>query len=476
MIDYAKSKEGEMRKLVLFTTLVVLITSMAFAEELSGVDILRFIQEAFTSVASEVSPAVVYIEVTADVDETFSFFFGPWGYEMPPEQEAAGSGFIIDKEGYILTNAHVVAGAKEIEVTLADERDFEAELIGMDPDSDIALIRIIDADDLPVVRLGDSDEVRVGEWALAIGSPFGLQQTVTAGIISATGRTNMGLANYEDFIQTDASINPGNSGGPLVNLDGEVIGINSAIRSGGGWMGEAYNIGIGFAIPINMAKKIARDLRERGSVVRGWLGVSIQDVTEEMAEAMDLEETKGALVAEVLPNSPAEDAGFVVGDVVLEMGDRKIENANELKNKVALLNPDERVDFLIYRDGREKRIAVTIGERPIDLTAYYEEYKRETGESLAVVSLGIEVQNLDAGIAEEMGVEEDSGVIITRVFRDSPADNAGLRSGDIILQFDRQDVANMAEFEGMAGKIVEGEPVLVLIWRDSRTTFLVIEK
>jgi serine protease Do len=468
-------KEVEMRRLPLAIVLSALVVSAATAQELSGVDILRSIQEAFTSVAADVSPAVVYIEVTAETDETFSFFFGPWGFEAPPEQEAAGSGFIIDEEGYVLTNAHVVARAKEIRVTLADERSFEAELVGLDPDSDVALVRLSDAADLPTVRLGDSDGVRVGEWALAIGSPFGLQQTVTAGIISATGRTNMGLANYEDFIQTDASINPGNSGGPLVNLDGEVIGINSAIRAGGGW-GEAYNIGIGFAIPINMARRIAADLRERGSVVRGWLGISIQDVTKEVAEAMDLKETRGALVAEVLPDSPAEEAGFEVGDVVLELDGAEVQDANELKNRVALLSPDERVEFLINREGGEKRIKVTIGERPTDLTAYYEEYRAESGESRAVASLGIEVQNLDAELAREMELDEETGVVITRVFRDSPADKAGLRSGDVILQFDRQEVESVSDFEEMAGRIVEGEPVLVLVWRDGRTTFLVIEK
>jgi serine protease Do len=465
-----------MRRTALITAIVLLAAAACLAEEPSGVDILRSIQDAFTSVAAEVSPAVVYIEVKSETDKSLSYFFGPWGFEPPPEQEAAGSGFIIDAEGYILTNAHVVARAKEIQVTLADERSFEAEVVGLDADSDLALLRLKDADDLPVARLGDSDTVRVGEWALAIGSPFGLQQTVTAGIISATGRTNMGLANYEDFIQTDASINPGNSGGPLVNLDGEVIGINSAIRSGGGFTGEAYNIGIGFAIPINMARRVVADLREKGSVVRGWLGVSIQNVTDEVARAMDLRENKGALVAEVLPDSPAEDAGIEVGDVVLEMNGVKVKDANELKNRVALLTPDERVEFLINRDGTEKRIDVTIGERPPDLNTYYEESRSAGDESRAVASLGIEVQNLDPELAGEMGLDEDKGVVITRVFRDSPADKAGLRSGDVILQFDRQEVKDAAGFEAMAGKIVEGEPVLVLVWRDGRTTFLVIEK
>jgi len=464
-----------MRKTAIIIAIVICFAAAGLAEEPAGVDILRSIQEAFTSVAAEVSPSVVYIEVTSETDKSLSFFFGPWGFEAPPEQEAAGSGFIIDTEGYVVTNAHVVARAKEIQVTLADERIFDAEVVGVDPDSDLALIRLKDARDLPVARLGDSDDVRVGEWALAIGSPFGLQQTVTAGIISATGRTNMGLANYEDFIQTDASINPGNSGGPLVNLDGEVIGINSAIRSGGAWTGEAYNIGIGFAIPINMARRVVADLRETGSVVRGWLGVSIQNLAEEVARAMDLRETKGALVAEVLPDSPAEDSGFEVGDVVLEMNGLKVKDANELKNRVALLKPDERVEFLVNRGGTEKRIDVTIGERPSDLTTYYEESRAE-GESRAVATLGLEVQNLSLELMEEMGLDEDKGVVITRVFRDSPADKAGLRSGDVILQFDRQEVKDAVGFEAMAGKIVEGEPVLVLIWRDGRTTFLVIEK
>ncbi|HDR06397.1 MAG TPA: DegQ family serine endoprotease [Candidatus Coatesbacteria bacterium] len=462
-----------MRKTAVIIMLLLLSASV-HAEELAGIDILRSIQEAFTSVAAEVSPAVVYIEVKSETDKRMSFFFGPWGFEPPPEQEGAGSGFIIDPEGYIVTNAHVVAKAKEIKVTLADERSFGAELIGMDPDSDLALIRIQDARDLPVARLGDSDRVRVGEWALAIGSPFGLQQTVTAGIISATGRTNMGLANYEDFIQTDASINPGNSGGPLVNLDGEVIGVNSAIRSGSDWMSKPYNVGIGFAIPINMARRVIADLREKGGVVRGWLGVSIQNVTDEMARAMNLKENKGALVAEVLPGSPAEKSGFEVGDVVLEMNGTRVKDANELKNRVALLVPGERVEFLVNREGRQSRIDVTIGERPSDLTAYYEKERR--AESRAVASLGLEVQNVDPQLAKEMGLDKEEGVIITRVLRGSPAEKAGLRSRDVIVQFDRREVKSADELEKMAERVVEGEPVLVLVWRDGRTTFLVIEK
>jgi len=343
-----------MRRTAIFTALVLLAATASLAEETSGVDILRSIQEAFTSVAAEVSPAVVYIEVKSETDKSLSFFFGPWGFEAPPEQEAAGSGFIIDAEGYVLTNAHVVARAKEIQVTLADDRAFDAEVVGIDPDSDLALLRLKDADNLPVVRLGDSDKVRVGEWALAIGSPFGLQQTVTAGIISATGRTNMGLANYEDFIQTDASINPGNSGGALVDLNGNVVGIPTAIIP--------FAQGIGFAVSADVAKQIAERLISTGKAP--YLGVSHRAPTPEDVGRLRVPDGKGTLVAMVEPNGPAAAAGVKPGDVILQVGERRIGTAKDLGSAVRSHDVGTRVPITVWRDGRKVTLEATLGAVP----------------------------------------------------------------------------------------------------------------
>jgi len=461
-----------MRKLLTVSTLLILaIVSLTFAQ--SSIDLLRAMEDGFAAVAEEVSPAVVYIEVSIDSNDYENYLFDLWGFGEMPEQQAAGSGVIIDPDGYVLTNAHVVHAATNILVTLADERIYEAELVGSDPDSDVAIIKLLDVSgELPAARLGNSDDLRVGQWVLAIGSPFGLHQTVTAGIVSAIGRNQMGLAQYEDFIQTDASINPGNSGGPLVNLSGEVIGINSAIRSGGGY-GEAYNIGIGFAIPINMAGEIADDLRTNGSVRRGWLGVSIQDMTPEIAAALDLTEHGGALVSEVLPDSPAAAAGLQVGDVITALDGEPIRNSADLKNRVARLTVDERRYFVINRNGREQEISVLIGERPADLESYYRELPAD--DSSRVSSLGLTVQSLDDELAAELGLTVPQGVVVTEVERGSAADEAGIYRGDVILQYDREDVSDAGHFASLTRMVEEGEPILVLIWREGRTVFLTIE-
>ncbi|MBD3400937.1 MAG: PDZ domain-containing protein [Candidatus Coatesbacteria bacterium] len=466
-----------MRKRILsLIILVFVLTTVSAQEGPDGLAVLRALQDAFARVAAEASRSVVFIEVTSRLEESEEFFFEFWGWEGPEEQRGAGSGFIIDPEGYIMTNAHVVADAETIRVTLADERVYEAELVGADIDSDVALIRLTTEEELalPAARLGDSDGIRVGDWVLAIGSPFGLQHSVTQGIISATGRQNLGLANYEDFIQTDASINPGNSGGPLVNLDGEVIGINSAIRAGGGY-GEQHNIGVGFAIPINMAERIARDLREQGRVSRGWLGVSIQDVTEEIRDALELEERRGALVSEIFPGSPADEAGFEVGDVILAVEDYRVDDANDLKNRVARLEVGGEYDFTINREGAERTLEVALGERPADLQAYYRELESAEPESLSLDNVGMEVQTVTDELAEELGLEEAVGALVVRVERDGPADTAGIRRGDVVLEYDRQAIDDAGELEFLTRRTAEGEPVLVLIWRNGRTSFLALE-
>ena len=334
------------------------------------------LSEAFISVSRDVKPSVVNISTTSVVkrprsgaqrrrDPSWPFrdFFGESPFRRffnePQSQtrRSLGSGVIVDEEGYILTNNHVVSGADKIKVALSDEREFDAKLIGTDKDTDIAVIRI-DAGDLPVARMGDSDDLQVGQWVLAIGNPFRLSNTVTHGIISATGRSNVNLATYEDFIQTDASINPGNSGGPLVNTDGEVVGINTAIATAGGVPG---NVGVGFAIPINMARQVMGQLTEKGRVVRGWLGIQLQDVSSDIAEKYGLEEPRGVLI--VLAGGPAKQAGLKPGDLITQFNGEPVQDGAHLKKLVAASRPGESIEIRTIRDGKEEEFKVKLSER-----------------------------------------------------------------------------------------------------------------
>jgi serine protease Do len=359
------------RQTIFILTLFFLATAIspAFGATSDEIEILSKTSRAFSSVVKRVTPAVVHVEVEKEVGgrgyEDFEFFnnpfferfFGPdFRRQMPQEprsrkQQAQGSGFIISKDGYILTNNHVVADADTITVTMSGgNKKMEAKLVGSDPQSDVALIKIENGEDMPVIPMGDSDALEVGEWVIAIGNPFGLDQTVTVGVVSATGRSRVGINEYEDFIQTDAAINPGNSGGPLLNIHGEVVGINSALFSRtGGYMG------IGFAIPINMVKTINQQLREHGKVTRGWLGVAIQDVDEDLAKSFGLEKARGILVSEVQPDSPAAKAGLQQGDVITELNGIELPSVTELRNAVALLAPESKAELLIIREGKEKK-------------------------------------------------------------------------------------------------------------------------
>src|SRR5574337_177906 len=315
--------------------------------------VLRQMEEAFVAVAEHVMPAVVNVTATPKREA---------GGEGPPEAEghfflrAAGSGVVVDPRGYILTNNHVVEDAAEIQVQLSDQRKFSARLVGRDPKTDLAVLKIEARGPLPVAELGDSDRIRIGQWAIAIGNPFGLDRTVTLGIISATGRARLGVSQYENFIQTDASINPGNSGGPLLNLDGKVIGINTAIVSTGQ--------GIGFSIPINMAKEVMTQLIERGKVVRGWLGIAIQDLTDELAPGFGVPARNGVLVSDVMTDSPAATAGVRPGDIVVEFGGQAIREVPELQRRVAATPPGQAVPLTVIREGRRARLTVKIGEMP----------------------------------------------------------------------------------------------------------------
>jgi len=393
--------------------------------------------------------------------EPFERFFGPQPKPRQFRQRSLGSGFILDPDGHILTNNHVIENADEIVVRLDNAKEYKATVIGKDAKTDIALLRIEGVSGLASVTLGDSDSLRVGEWVMAIGNPFGLDHTVTAGIVSAKGRF-IGAGSYDDYIQTDAAINPGNSGGPLINLRGEVVGINSAIfsRSGG-------NIGIGFAVPINLAKELLPQLKEKGKVTRGWLGVLIQKVTPEIAESLGLEETRGALVADVIKDGPAAGAGMKVGDVITEFDGHPVKESNELPLMVARVPVGKEVLVKVLRDKGPVDVTVTIAELK-------DEEAAAAGKSESE-KLGLTVQTLTPEIAENLGVGDMKGVVVTSVESGSAADDAGVRRGDIILQVNRHAVEDVDDYRKTLREIEKGKNVLLLVRRGDNTIFLALK-
>jgi len=440
------------------------------------------LSERFRAVAKHIRPAVVAIGVSKTVeaspwpfgDEFFRRFFGrrfrgPGG-ERKFERRGLGSGVIVSPDGYILTNNHVVAEADEITVRLSDGREFSAEVIGTDPPSEIAVVQIETDGDLPVAKLGDDEATEVGDWVLAVGAPFGLEQTVTSGIISATGRHGVGITEIENFIQTDAAINPGNSGGPLVNMHGEVVGINTAIASrSGGYMG------IGFAVPINMARKVMDRLLEEGEVVRGWLGVSIQPLTPEMAESMDIPEEKGVLVSQVFDDTPAAEAGIRPGDLVLEFNGKKVSDPSELQSAVAWTKPGTEAKVVLIRDGKRKTVTVEIARRP-----EREEIARARtgtgGGPAQLEELGLQVSGVTPDAEKRYGYEPGQGVLITGVEPGSVASRAGLEEGMLILQAGGKDVESVADLE----KVLEGVDLArglpLLVRAGDRQLFVLLKK
>ncbi|OGQ25039.1 MAG: peptidase [Deltaproteobacteria bacterium RIFCSPHIGHO2_02_FULL_60_17] len=430
----------------------------------------------FVSLANSLKPVVVNISTT-QVSEGVPGFGGPLGEEDPfqdfwrrffggpmprgpQRQKSLGSGFIIDRDGSILTNNHVVENAQKITVKLADEREFEAKVVGKDPKTDIAVIKINAKGNFSVPPLGDSDQLQVGEWVMAIGNPFGLDNTVTAGIVSAKGR-HIGAGPYDNFIQTDASINPGNSGGPLINLRGEVVGINTAIfsRTGG-------NIGIGFAIPINLVKELLPQLKGKGKVTRGYLGVLIQKVTPDIAESLGMDKSRGALVASVSKDGPAERAGVKVGDVIVEFDGKEIKDSNDLPIVVARTPVDRKVRLKVLRDKKEVMLTVAVGElKEEEVVAS----AKEKGE------LGLTVQRLTPQIAESLGLDRAEGVVITAVEPGSPGDDAGLRRSDVILEIDRKPVRNLADYRKVIAESKKGKGILFLVRRGENTLFLALK-
>ena len=432
---------------------------------------------SLSSIVSKVAPAVVNISTVRVVrgpGPVFKYFFGPFEEGDPfkefferffgdiPQREfrqkSLGSGFIISKDGYILTNNHVVEKATEIRVRLLNKEQFKAKVIGRDPKTDIALIKIKANHNLSAATLGDSDALKVGDWVIAIGNPFGLGHTVTVGIISAKERI-IGAGPYDNFLQTDAAINPGNSGGPLVNLEGEVVGINTAI--------VAQAQGIGFAIPINMAKYILSQLKERGKVMRGWLGVMIQEVTPEIAHALGLKEVKGALVADVTPGSPADKADIRRGDVIIEYNGKKIEEMNELPRLVANTPVGKSVPIKIWRNGKIKQLTVKVGE--------LEEKVAKGERRYAPQDLGLKVEELTPYLAQRLGVKRTHGVVITYVVPGSPAHEAGLSRGDIILKINRHPIEDLNDYQEVINSAKPGDTLLFLIERREGTLFVALK-
>ncbi len=433
---------------------------------------------AFSDIASSVSPAVVNISTTKVVkreanpfsDDPFFDLFNPFkDFRMPKKwkEQSLGSGVIVSPDGFIITNNHVIEQADEIRVTLFDKRSFKARIIGADPKTDVAIVKI-DAKELPTVRWGDSDNLQVGEFVLAIGNPFGLSHTVTMGIISAVGRANVGIADYEDFIQTDAAINPGNSGGPLVNIKGELIGINTAIfsRSGG------YQ-GIGFAVPSNMAHLVMDQLEARGRVTRGWLGVTIQELTPELAQKFGLKISKGALVGDITKGSPADAAGVRRGDIILSFNGKKVEEVGSLRNMVAESKVGSEVPMTILRNGKEYAVNVHIAELPKDAAeaAPSAPSDDESGGALT----GLSVMDLSKEIARQLGLHrEEKGVVVVRVEPGSSAEDAGLRKGDVIEEVDRRKIERIDEYNRAVANVRPGDTLLFFINRGGKKLYVTL--
>jgi serine protease Do len=468
--------------------LALVIVPASQAQE-GGIESLRQTGKAFASVARKVSPSVVFIQVESIEqigsphpfsspfsDDLFRHFFGDSfpGFQerRQPERRqrkiGQGSGFVFSLDNglfrdkaYILTNNHVIDGADRIMVTFEDGRELTATVKGTDPQSDIAVLEV-GISDVPALSLGDSGRLEVGEWVVAIGNPFGLSHTLTAGVVSAKGRTSLGINDYEDFIQTDAAINPGNSGGPLVNLDGEVVGINTAIFSrSGGYMG------VGFAIPINMARGVATQLLQGGEVSRGHLGVAVQELTPELADSFGLEGRQGVLVAQVTKGSPAEKSGLRQGDLIVQYQGEEVGDTGKFRNRISLTPPGTRAELVIIRNGREQNIGVSIG-RLEEVGAIAQQAHERTTE------LGLVVQGMTPELAKKLRTRPGEGVVVTKVMSGSVAAMAGIEPGSVILQVNKQPVSSAGEFAKLVNASGDDRHVLLLVSRRGTTYYVVL--
>ena len=451
---------------LVFTAAVLLVTGISHAST-------RMELPDFVTLSKQLRPLVVHISSRPSATgsgspreespfgDFWQRFFGeriPQG-PVPSPRRSVGSGFIVDPSGFIVTNDHVVEDEDELTVKLSDGSEHRARVAGRDPKTDIALIKIDVERRLPVVRLGDSSALEVGEWVLAIGNPFGLEHTVTSGIVSAKGR-RIGAGPYDNFIQTDASINPGNSGGPLINLRGEVVGVNTAIFSRGGG-----NIGIGFAIPINLVKGLLPQLKDKGKVTRGWLGVVIEDVNAETAAALGMNEAHGALVANVTQGSPAAAAGCRVGDVIVRFDGAAIKKSSDLSLIVARTSVGKAVDVRVLRDGRPVSLTVRIGKLRDDEAVVALERGNE---------LGLTVREMTRRFSGVPGAQGRQGVVVTGVETGSPAEQAGIRVGDVILEIDRKPVSGLEDFRQVVSELTGGRGILFLVRREDTTLFLAL--
>ena len=437
----------------------------------------------FAPVVKKVLPTVVNVSSTKvvktssqfggddnQVPDFFRQFFGggnmPNMRQMPQEQRerGLGSGVIVTPDGYILTNNHVVDGANTVTVTLSDKRDYKARVVGTDPKVDIAVLKI-DASNLPAITVGDSSKIQIGDYALAVGNPFGVGKTVTMGIVSATGRNNLGIEAYEDFIQTDAPINPGNSGGALINDRGELIGINTAIIT----HGSEGNQGIGFAVPVNLARTVMDEILKNGKVTRAYLGIVPQDVTPAIAKAFDVKEMEGALVGDVSADSPAQKAGLQNGDIILQLNGKPVEDANQLRMTISMMSPGTAVHLKVLRNGTDRDVTATLGELPVEQAAA----EKNSGNSKSSELSGISVQDLDSRVAQQLGVSPSTqGVVITNVDPSSAAADAGLKRGDVIQEVNRKPVHNTSDFEA-AMRNSKDQPLL-LVNRQGSTIYVAV--
>ncbi len=460
--------------------IISIVFSLAFLGFQQGGEAQQNGFNSLSPLVKKLSPSVVNISTTSvskrrnfsyespfkeRENDPFNDFFEKFFGDMPEREfkgRGLGSGFIFSEDGYIITNNHVVERATDIQVILENGDVYHAEVIGTDPKTDLALLKIEPKTKLPAVTFGNSEGLEIGDWVLAIGNPFGLGHTVTAGIISAKGRS-LGLGSYDDFLQTDAAINPGNSGGPLFNFNGEVIGVNTAIIAGGQ--------GIGFAIPINMAKDVVAQLRDSGKVLRGWIGVYVQQVTPEIAESINLREPYGALVADVTPGGPAEKAGIQRGDVIVEFNGNTIEDMPDLPKSVASYAPGTKTQLKVLRDGKEKTLKIKLGELP-------EEVAKSSGKlpgKAVEQNLGLIVQEITPEVQRMFGTEISEGVIITNIQGGSVAANAGLQQGDVILEINKQRIANLDNYGKTMDSIKDGQNVLFLVKRGSSTIYVALK-
>jgi serine protease Do len=442
----------------------------------------------FIEVAKKATPAVVSIKVKSSAPKrSSSFFFNGREYDEDPndffndnffqqffgtpkrqrerfEQPQIGqaSGFIVSGDGYILTNGHVVKDANEIFASLNDGREFPAQVVGIDANTDIAVIRI-DAKDLPFLTLGNSDDLEVGQWVMAIGNPFGLQASVTVGVVSAKGRNNLDLARIEDFIQTDAAINRGNSGGPLLTMNGEVVGMNTAIAtsigSGGGYMG------IGFTIPSNLAQHVMSELIANGSITRGFLGVTLQQITNDLASAFGLKNMEGALVSDISSDSPASKAGLKQGDVILEYNNKKVSNIASLRNAISLMKPGTKLNLKVLRNNKEMAVSLAVGSFP----------EEEAKSMTKATKLGFEVENLTPEMARNLGYLNSSGVVVTKIEPGSPASWAGIKKGAMILSLNNKEVKTVEQFNQILKESESNKPLLLLVKQGEYTHFVSIK-